>query len=108
MARYRKLPILVEAIQWTGKSLFDARTIIQRWAELNAEGFDPKVSIDNEGSVNILLKDGLLVTAKKGDWVIVEKGGLIYTRPDEIFHRFYERDPEPSVSPLDTDIHQMD
>lgn len=77
MAIFRKKPITVEAVQWTG---------INRNEVGGLMGCYPKV-IDRR--VRIQTLEGAIY-ASEGDWIIKDMGGCYPCKPD-IFEATYER-----------------
>ena len=95
--RYRKKPVVVEAMQLVGTN---AEThAVYQWIEANTQGsFDPLseeipasgVSIDPAtGSFLIATLEGVM-QAKPGDWIIRGVQGEFYPIKDSIFRETYE------------------
>lgn len=82
MAKYRKKPIVVEAIQWDGKttSAFD---MYHQWNK----GWTHDV---NKGELYIATLEGVM-TASKGDWIIRGVNGEFYPCKPDIFEATYEK-----------------
>lgn len=85
--KYRKRPVVIEAIQWDGTD-GSARTI-QDWA-------------NTPGAVRVLYNVATLViqtlegdmTATPGDWIIRGVKGEFYPCKPDIFQATYEEAPE--------------
>ena len=79
MAKYRKKPVVIEAVQFTGAN----------WAEIQAfAGMD--VQLDD---IAVLLKIPTLegvMQADKGDWIIRGIKGELYPCKPDIFAATYE------------------
>lgn len=80
MAKYRKKPVVIEAVRWTGKNFDEV-------AEL---GDDVFVSYGTENAhLEIKTLEGRM-TASLGDWVIRGIKGEVYPCKDDIFRATYE------------------
>lgn len=80
MAKYRKLPVEIEAFQWGGQPPQEwpnwARVHMNiRWEETNLQ-------IDTEEGA---------MRANRGDWIIKGVNGELYPCKDDIFRKTYER-----------------
>lgn len=83
MAKYRKLPVEIEAMQFTEESkdkVFYQFITCQRYP-----GFDA----DGNPVLNIQTLEGVM-TARLGDWVIKGVAGEFYSCKDGIFRSTYE------------------
>ena len=85
MAKFRKIPVVIEAIQWNGRTLKDAMDF-EKLHQL------PKWSI---GGMNG--KTGLIIhtlegdhLAEQGDWIIKGIQGEFYPCKPDIFDKTYE------------------
>lgn len=79
--KYRKKPVLIEAVQWTGKNWEDVVEFIN--------GATKSVVNMVEESVDILTLEGTMRTSK-GDWIIRGIKGEIYPCKHDIFEATYE------------------
>ncbi len=80
MAKFRKKPIVIEAVQWTGANL----------SEIVSFAKSPKATVfiaSKELSIETL--EGTMV-ATKGDWIIRGVEGEIYPCNPNIFEQTYE------------------
>lgn len=77
--RYRKLPVVIEALQWTGRN----------W--MAATDFDPaaRAHPDHAHSLLIPTLEGEM-TASPGDWLIRGVSGEVYPCKPDIFSQTYE------------------
>lgn len=75
--KFRKKPVVVEAIQWTGKN----------WAEVNA--FVGKSAHGRDDSLWISTYEGVM-TASVGDWIIKGVSGEFYPCKPDIFEKTYD------------------
>lgn len=88
MPKYRKKPVVIEAVQWTGELTDD---MIQH--------IDSSRSVYHcEGALTIDTLEGRL-TASPGDWIIKGVQGEFYPCKPDIFAATYELAAEPSVPP---------
>lgn len=88
MAKFRKKPVVVDAIQWTGKNIEDIRLFsggevdYYHWEQLNESGINKEML-----EVNTL--EGKM-EARKGDWIIKGVNGEFYPCKPDIFEKTYE------------------
>jgi hypothetical protein len=80
MPKYRKKPVVIEAMQFTGSNDVD----IWSWVGPDCEGIDIR-----DGWVNIYTLEGT-ITGRTGDWIIRGVKGEFYPIQDEIFRMTYE------------------
>lgn len=79
MGRYRKKPVVIEAVRWTGRNKGEVR-----------EFFDQQSNWGLEGGVwNIITLEGTM-KAGKGDWIIKGVKGEYYPCKPDIFEATYE------------------
>lgn len=99
MAKFRKLPVVIDAFHWTGTNGIE----LMRWVE----GFGPNTSgtelgIDFAASeVTVKTKEGEMRGAP-GDWIIRGVHGEYYPCKPDIFEKTYAADagePAPSDGP---------
>ena len=79
MSKYRKKPVVVEAVQWTGEN-YDEIAEFMKDAE---EDY-----FLSEESRRIYL--GGLMFAIAGDYIIKDENGVFHPCEPEIFHKSYE------------------
>lgn len=98
MARYRKKPVVVEAMLWTGREEDVARVFeMLGEAELPNVPDDPHVQpglgyIPPMGTLDIPTLEGMM-TAQPGDWIIRGIKGELYPCKPDIFEMTYEPAP---------------
>ena len=102
MPKFRKKPVVIEAVQWTGDNLFDVITF--------TDG-RPDIKGDHAGMAwgdyeNLVARDGLKIftlegemLASHGDWIIKGVKGEFYPCKPDIFTATYEPVYD-SVSPF--------
>lgn len=83
MAKFRKKPVVIEAIRWVGHN----------WEELeefaNQDSNRDKIVANQDGTLTIETLEGNM-TAIKGDWIIKGIKGEIYPCKPDIFKETYE------------------
>lgn len=77
MKKYRKLPVEVEVLQWTGNNAKEMSDFVQIAIPFSAEYF------------HINTAEGI-ARASIGDWVIKGVEGEFYPCKDSVFQRSYE------------------
>jgi hypothetical protein len=84
MAKYRKKPVVIEAVQWTGDNIAEIQMFMRPdWPEYMGEFSD----MDEILGINTL--EGLHV-ARLNDWVIKGIKGEFYPCKPDIFEQTYE------------------
>lgn len=80
MAKFRKKPVVIEAVQWTGKNLNEIFS------------FTDSEAITNDFLENYLEIETLegVMKASKGDWIIKGVKGEFYPCKPDIFEATYE------------------
>lgn len=84
MAKFRKRPVVIEAVRWTGRDSYDAVAAFLDGAD--AVFCNP---LDAGGSVKIPTLEGTM-RADIGDWIIRGVRGEFYPCRDDIFRMTYE------------------
>jgi hypothetical protein len=77
---YRKKPVVIEAEQWNGSNLNDAKSLFQ----------DPKVIIRQDGEEFLVTTLEGIMDGKKGDWLIRGVMNELYPCKPDIFALTYE------------------
>lgn len=80
MAKFRKKPVVIDAVQWDGKNLKDIAALGGA-REYGQEFMSDDLVIHTLGGN---------MTASKGDWIIRGVNGEIYPCKDEIFRMTYD------------------
>jgi hypothetical protein len=83
MARYRKRPVEVEAVQWTGDNNGEVAAMFAS----DLKGISP---IGRTGEKLVIRTLEGTMTASKGDWIIRDVAGEAYPCRDHIFRKAYE------------------
>lgn len=82
MAKFRKKPVVVEAVQWTGNNLDEIRAFMGA----------PKLSVIAQ-YLKIRTLEGEL-DATPGDWIIKGVKGEFYPCKPDVFERTYKAAPD--------------
>ncbi|MGW3545883.1 hypothetical protein ACWDNI_35820 [Nocardia niigatensis] len=85
--RYRKRPIVIEAMQWTG----DNADALRSWSDGAFDVLDPEDAIENPDATGTLFiaANGVWATIETGEWVIRDSKGHYPCKAD-IFELTYE------------------
>jgi hypothetical protein len=84
MARFRKKPVVIEAVRWKGDN-FD---------EVIALGLPRPPMVDEDDALRIETLEGTM-RANVGDWIIRGIKGELYPCKPDIFEATYEPAPSP-------------
>lgn len=84
MAKYRKKPVVIEAIQWTGENAEEVQEFLHNGHEFAADGWVKGQYVD------IGTLEGLMV-ASIGDWIIKGVAGEFYPIKADIFRKTYDK-----------------
>ena len=99
MANFRKKPVVIDGVKWTGENLFEVITFMDGKPELNSD-----IAMERwEQYENLVKRDGLLIYTREdgpnneakhyasvGDWIIKGIKGEFYPCKPEIFAATYE------------------
>jgi len=83
--KFRKKPVVVDAMRWTGSNHFE----LMRWAE--SLGIEARWHFDSlpEPEVQITTLEGVM-RASVGDWIVVGVKGEQYPCKPDVFEATYE------------------
>lgn len=79
MAKFRKKPVIIDAVQWIGDNFIE----IDNFITVNHKTFPA------DGIIEIPTLEGVMI-ASKGDWVIKGVNGEFYPCKPDIFDKTYE------------------
>ena len=83
--KYRKKPIVIEAVQWTGENAEEVVKLSNGSRELEfCDDF-----IEDKPEVKIKTLEGIM-TANKGDWIIKGISNEFYPCRNDIFEKTYK------------------
>ena len=80
MSKFRKKPVVIEAVEWTGENLRECLAFI---------GEPTDGAPDKADFINIPTLEGVMV-ASRGDFIIRGVKGEVYPCRADIFHLTYE------------------
>lgn len=83
MAVFQRRPVRVEAVQWLGDNFDDVRDFVDEGALLTQGLTVPDLLL-------VQPRDGARLTLWRGDWLLRDKRGRLYTCRPELFERDYE------------------
>lgn len=96
MALFRKKPVVIEAVQWTGENLWDVLAFTgkhPKWSEWFSTFDQYEAYVRASGGVfKILTLEGTM-EATPGDWIIRGVKGEHYPCKPDIFEATYEAVP---------------
>lgn len=84
MAKYRKKPVVIEAIQWNGSNINEITEFVGKSLIYDVRGFKPYISIRIK-----TLKGEMRVS--ENDFIIKGINGEFYSCNPDIFEKTYER-----------------
>lgn len=90
--KYRKKPVVIEAIQWTGRNVDEVMPFFGDFSKLPNDGVHVHPGIGHspvEGHLYIPTLEGTM-TANAGDWIIKGVKGEFYPCKPDIFTATYE------------------
>lgn len=98
MAKYRKKPVVIEAVQWTGNNEEEIKNFAGIYAKFkyllcNGNGYmltTKKPSEEHTVSLEISTLEGNM-TAKEGDYIIKGVNGEFYPCKPDVFNKTYEK-----------------
>lgn len=98
--KFRKKPVVIDAIQWTGSNLYEVMAFMDNAPDLRSQyavmGWDRYTHLVAKDGLKIHTLEGAL-TASIGDWVIKGVAGEYYPCKPDIFRTSYEP-VEPATS----------
>lgn len=78
MGKFRKIPVVIDAVQWTGANLGEIQAFYKPY----------NILVGDEIHIHTL--EGTMV-ASKGDWIIKGVKGEFYPCKPDIFEKTYEK-----------------
>jgi hypothetical protein len=91
--KFRKKPVVIDAIQWTGSNLYEVMAFMDNAPDLRSQyavmGWDRYTHLVAKDGLKINTLEGALM-ASIGDWVIKGVAGEHYPCKPDIFHTSYE------------------
>ena len=93
MQKFRKKPVVIEAVQYTGSSsstIFIYGLINKIDIETEEQANENIAECERSGGININALEGIMLVSK-GDWVIKGVKGEYYPCKSDIFKATYEQ-----------------
>lgn len=103
MAKYRKKPVVIEAVQWKGTPNNDGRSVVEVYnfltgenvtgtPRVKSEGDNFRFDKESNGAPKLIIKtlEGDML-ALRGDWIIKGVNGEFYPCKPDIFEKTYEQ-----------------
>lgn len=89
MKKYRKKPVVVEAVQWNGKNFDECMNFMGEYCgnKVAYEDYEEKCLKSEELTIHTL--EGNMITSK-GDYIIKGVNGEFYPCKPDIFEKTYE------------------
>jgi len=81
MAKYRKKPVVIEAVQWDGANVDEVLGLCITVGSVRRTSVDHQLAIDT--------REGTM-TASRGDWIIKGVKGELYPCKPDIFAATYD------------------
>ncbi len=89
MAKFRKKPVVIEAIEWNGKNFDEVSNFIKQFHGHKVAHEDAEEAALKSGDYYIYTLEGTM-TASKGDMIIKGVNGEFYPCKPDIFEKTYE------------------
>ena len=90
MAKFRKKPVVIEAVQWTGKNFDEISKFTGDWHGHKLAHEDAEEAAHKSGNMFISTLEGVM-TASKNDWIIKGVNGEFYPIKEDIFLLTYDK-----------------
>ena len=89
MAKFRKKPVVIEAIQWTGKNLREIISFTGLHESARKWSWEEYEKVVNNDGLKIFTLEGKM-NADINDWIIKGVNGEFYPCKPDIFEKTYE------------------
>lgn len=90
MAKYRKKPVVIDAVNWDGKNFDEVSNFTKNFHGHKKAYEDAEEGSLKTGEYYIHTLEGVM-TATKGDWIIKGVNGEFYPCKPDIFEKTYEK-----------------
>jgi len=87
--KFRKKPVVIEAVQWTGLNLVEVVKFTDNHTDISSGKWSEYVDIVNKEGLYIHTLEGRMF-ANIGDWIIIGVKGECYPCKPDIFELTYE------------------
>lgn len=89
MKKYRKKPVIIEAVQWNGLNFDECMNFMQEHLGSKIAYEDAEERSLKSKTISIRTLEGVM-TASKGDYIIKGVNGEFYPCKPDIFEKTYE------------------
>lgn len=89
MKKYRKKPVIIEAVQWNGLNFDECMNFMQEYLGSKIAYEDEEKRSLKSKTISIRTLEGVM-TASKGDYIIKGVNGEFYPCKPDIFEKTYE------------------
>lgn len=89
MTKYRKIPVVIEAIQWTGDNLAEVIDLVGLHPSVHNMSWEDYESLVRDCGLKIFTLEGTMM-ASVGDYIIRGVDGEVYPCKPHIFERTYD------------------
>jgi hypothetical protein len=89
MPKFRKKPVIIEAIQWNGKNFDECMNFMEDYLGSKFHYENEEERALKEKTLYIKTLEGIM-TAQKNDWIIKGINGEFYPCKPDIFKKTYE------------------
>jgi hypothetical protein len=89
MPKFRKKPVIIEAIQWNGSNFDEIMNFMKEFHGHKLAYEDAEELAKQTGTLHINTLEGVM-TATKGDWIIQGVQREFYPCKPDIFEKTYE------------------
>lgn len=89
MKKYRKKPVIIEAVQWNGKNFDECMNFMDGFCVNKVAYKDYEERCISSGEITISTLEGAMI-ASKGDYIIKGVNGEFYPCKPDIFDKSYE------------------
>lgn len=89
MPKFRKKPVVIEAVQWNGKNFDEVMNFMKEFhgSKLNYENAEEAAL--NSGKLFVVTLEGIMEASNK-DWIIKGINGEFYPCKPDIFEKTYD------------------
>lgn len=89
MPKYRKKPVVVDAILWNGDNLREVINLIGLHPSAHKWTWEEYEEVVREQGLKIFMHSGSLM-AEVGDYIVLDEHGDTYPCNPVVFYKFYE------------------
>lgn len=87
MARYRSIPVEVDAVQWNGNNEDEVASLARH--DFNALDEEDRYNCDDpDATAQLFERRGVWRLVYTGDWIVLEGGSLYVCRPEAFAAQF--------------------